>query len=238
MKRFLRSTRITPLLALSMAFAWAGAASAADLTIVANMTMRGDTTTTTAYYTENQILTSDGRTDSVIDYGNEKMLVIDHKKKTWSEITFAEMRAKSAELDGMLEDNPMLANMFGGASDATVEKQGGTRTVAGHTCQGYRVTLGAKMQYDLCAAPDIEAPVNYYEARKMATLMMGPMASRLNKLYDAMEQIDGFPIAFDMNIKVMGMNIDMSSEATEVKASVPDDAFVVPSGYKQKKAKF
>lgn len=229
---------LLPISNLALLVALAVPASAADLTIVSNMTMRGNTTTTTAYYTEGQILTSDGRTDSIIDFGNEKMLVIDHKKKTWSEITFAEMRAKSTELDAMLEDNPLLSSMFGGATDASVEKQGGTRTVAGHTCQGYRVTLGAKMQYDVCAAPDIEAPVNYYEARKMAGLMLGPMASRMNKLYDAMEQIDGFPVAFDMNIKVMGMNLDMTSEATEVKTSVPGDVFAVPAGYKQKKAKF
>jgi hypothetical protein len=137
----------------------------------------------------------------------------------------------------MLDDNPMLAGMLGGVTDATVAKHGGTRTVAGHTCQGYRVTMGAKMQYDLCAASDIEPPINYYQARKMAGLMMGPMASRMNKLFDAMSEIEGFPIAFAMNMKMMGMNLDMDQEATEVKKGVPADAFEVPAGYKKKKTK-
>lgn len=229
----LRTASIVLVAAAATAAGWAD-----DLTIRSNVTVRGNTSTATSFLTEKRIRTSDGQTDTIIDFAGERFITIDHKKKTWSETTFADIRQSMAEAEKVLADlPPMVTKMFGDITDAKVEKLGGSREVAGHTCHEYRVSLGEKINYRLCAAPDIEPPISYYEARKMGNLMMGPMANRLSKVYDAMAKIDGYPIAMDMSMQLMGMNVDMDQEAVEVKTGVPGDAFDVPAGYKEKKWK-
>lgn len=209
-----------------------------DLTVVSKVTTRGKTTTATNYLTEQRVRYSDGQSDVLVDFGAERYVLIDHKKKTWSEITFAELHEMMAEAARMFDEMPpMVTKMLGDITDAKVEKLGGSREIAGYRCNEYRVTLGTKISYELCAAPDLDPPMNYYEARKMGNLALGPMASRMTKLYDAMAAIDGYPIATDMDMEMMGINVDVDQEATDIRHSVPTDAFDIPSSYKKKKWK-
>lgn len=225
------------LIATAVSAALALPAMADDLTIVSSITVRGKTSKATSYLTDERILTSDGQTDTIIDFSGERLVTIDHKKKRWSETTFAEIRSAMAEAEKMLaEMPPMVSQMLGDITDARVEKLGSSRQVAGHTCHNYRISLGEKISYDLCAAPSVEPPMNYYEARKMGNLMMGPMASRMSKIFDAMAKIDGYPIAMDMSLQLMGMNTTVDQEAVEIKSGVPTGVFEVPSGYKKKKS--
>ncbi len=215
-------------------------AAAEDLTIVSKVTgPKGTAPTSTQYIAAHKIRTSDGRTDTIIDVASGRMIHIDNKKKVYWETTLAEMQAQFAEIEQMMKDNPMMATMFGNVTAVDVTKGSGSGDFAGYSCQWYEMTLGQKMRFDICAAPGLEAPYSYYDARKMAYATMGPMASRFEKMWDEMKEVEGFPVATRIDFKMMGMDLDSSSEATEVrKGPIPDDTFEPPAGYKKKKSPY
>ena len=215
-------------------------AAGEDLTIVSKVTgPKGTPPTSTQYIAAGKIRTSDGRNDTIFDIESGRMVHVDHQKKVYWETTLAEMQAQFAEVEKMMQDNPMMATMFGKVTEVAVEKGAGTGDYAGYSCQWYVMTLGEKMRMELCAAAGLEAPYSYYDARKMAYATMGPMASRFEKMWEEMKEVKGFPLATRMDFKVMGMNLDSTSEATEVsEGPIPDGSFEPPAGYKQKKSPF
>lgn len=215
-------------------------AGAEDLTIVSSVTTgKGAPTTATQYISADKMRTSDGRTDTIIDVASGRMVHIDHKKKSYWETSLEEMRQQFAEIEEMLDQNPMMARMLGGVTAVEVQKGSGTREVAGYTCEQYLMTMGQSFQFEIWAARDLKAPVQYYDARKMVYATMGPMASRFDRMYEEMKEIDGFPLYTRVDTGVMGTNIQSTSEATEVRnGPIPADVWEPPSGYKKKKSPY
>ncbi len=215
-------------------------AAADDLTIVSTVTGgKGGPMTATQYIAADKVRTSDGRLDTIFDVASGRMIHVDHKKKTYWETSLEEMREQYAELEKMLDENPMMASMFGGAATVDVEKGSGSREIAGYACEQYLMTMGQKFQFEIWAAPDLKAPTQYYDAKKMVYATMGPMASRFDQLYEEMKEIDGYPLYTKTDVGIMGMNIQSVSEATEVrKGPIPADVFEPPAGYKKKKSPY
>ena len=215
-----------------------GAAAADDLTIVSKVTpAKGAPHTSTQYITAERMRMSDGDNDTIVDLEAGKIVQIDHKKKSYFETTFAEMQQHFAELAEMLNDNPMMEQMMGKVSEVRVTKTDSTREIAGLSCTDYLISLGESFKETVCVTPDVKMPVEYYDASKMLYAMMGPMATRFEKLLDEMKKLDGFPLMTDLDMKVMGMDASSLSEVTEIReGSVPADAFAIPANYKKKKS--
>ncbi len=216
----------------------AGSAVAEDLTIVSEITGgKGGPVTATQYISAEKIRTSDGRFDTIMDMSSGRLINIDNKKKTYEETTLEELHEHFAELERMLDENPMMASMLGGATTVDVEKGSGSKEVAGYDCDQYFLSIGQKFKFEMWAARDLKAPTNYYDAKKMVYAAMGPMADRFNKLYDEMKEIDGVPLLTKMDTRVIGMKINSVSTATEVrKGPISADVFEPPAGYKKKKS--
>lgn len=215
-------------------------AAAEDLTIVSRFTAgKGEATTSTQYISAGKIRTGDERYDTIIDIESGRMIHIDHKKKVYYETTLEEMRQHFAELERMLQDNPMLAKMFGGATAVEVKKESGSRTIAGYSCDPYLMTMGDKLQFEIWAAKGLKAPYSYYDAKKMAFATMGPAATRFERMWEEMKKIDGFPLATKMESRMMGINMVTDTEATEVRQGpIPEGTFEPPAGFKQKKSPY
>ncbi len=215
-------------------------AAAEDLTVVSTVTSnKGAPITATQYVSTDKVRTSDGRLDTIVDVASGRMIHVDHKKKTYWETSLAEMREQFAEVEKMLDENPMMATMLGTATDVEVQKGSGTREVAGYTCQQYLMSIGQKFKFEIWATSGLEAPAEYYDAKKMVYATIGPMASRFDKLYEEMKKIDGFPLYTKVDTGVMGMKIKSVSEATEVrKGPIPAGTFDPPAGYKKKKSPY
>lgn len=227
-------------LALALLLMVPFAAGAEDLTVVSRVVPpKGQPTTSTQYFSASKFRTSDGRVDTIVDLESGRIVSLDHKKKTYYETSFEEIRAFFAQLESMLESNPMLERMFGKATAAQVRDTGEKRTIAGYECHKLVVTMGEKMSFEVWATSQIKVPLEYYDAQKMLYATMGPMASRFEKMYDELKKIGGFTLATTIDSKVMGMQIHSESEAIEVKkGALPPDAFEVPSGYKKKKSPY
>ena len=215
-------------------------ASSEDLTVVSTVTSgkKAESSTATQYITEDKLRTSDGRYDTITDIASGRMVHVDHTKKEYWETSLAEMREQFAEIERMLEDNPMMGRMLGGATEVDVSKGSETREIAGYVCDQYLLTIG-KLRFDFCAARDLKAPVEYHDAKKMVYATMGPMASRFEKLYEEMKKIDGFPLRTVLDSKIMGMKIHSVSEATEVRRGpIAPASFEPDPGYKKTRSPY
>jgi hypothetical protein len=140
----------------------------------------------------------------------------------------------------MQQAGPLMEKMMGGAmGEATVRKTGTSRKLAGYACDEYSVSMGENLRYDVCAAPALQPPAQYYDALKSPFAAMGPIARRFEKTFEEMKKIKGFPLAMNSSVKVMMVTSEMKSEATEVKKGpIPDSAFAIPAGYKKKDSPF
>lgn len=190
--------------------------------------------------TADKVRTSDGHTDTIFDITTGKMILIDHKKEEYYETSVEEMQRKFAEIDEMVESNPMVKRMMMGKSgEVTVEEGEDSKDIVGYYCQHYIVTMGKSMRFDIWATTDLEAPTPYWDARKLNYASMGPVGKRLTRMIEAMEQVEGFPLATITKASVMGFKSNSNSEAVEVILGPADpSAFEIPEGYRVGKSPF
>jgi hypothetical protein len=215
-------------------------ASAADLNVVSNVTAGNKTVTSTTYMTPEQQRTTDGQMDTIVEYGPGKMTMIDHKKREYWVTTFAEMAEQFNKLAAEMDGNPIMKKLMGGNVGAVeVTKGAGSRTIAGHMCDQYILSLGDSMTMTLWAARDIQVPAHYADAMKAPYAAMGPMGERFNRLFDEMKKIKGYPLSTELSFKMMGRKSETLTEATEVQQGpIPAETFAIPAGYKLKKSPF
>jgi hypothetical protein len=239
--------RVFSCAAAGLILAAATAVSAEDLTIVSNFTAgKGGGSTSTQYMTSDKLRTSDGQTDSIVDFASGKITMIDHKKKQYSEMTaeeisaaFEKMNAQMKQMEEQMKNAPafLKKTMGGGAAEVKVAKGGASKKIAGYDCDHYVATMGDTNKMEFWVTKAIKPPVQYYDAFKIQMSAMGPAGQTLGKAYEEMKKIDGYPLASSTTFKMMGMTLNSSSEATEVKKGpVPASAFDIPSGYKKGKS--
>jgi hypothetical protein len=228
-----------PALALVLTAALSPLAEAQDLTVVSKVTVGGKSGTSTQYMTSTKSKSSDAENDTIIDFPTGQMTFIEHGSKSYWQTTLEEMAAYMDRLYRDVKDNPMLAGMFGGDEPVTVEKGKGSRKIAGYACDDYTLKMGDNFVFDICAAPALQPPPQYYEGRKLSYAAMGPAGKRFSKMFDEMKKIKGYPLASDMDADMGMMKIRSTSEATEVKkGAVSAATFEVPAGYKKKNSPF
>ena len=223
----------------ALALLIAGPMIAEDLTVVSKVSMGDRSSTSTQYVSSTKSRTTDGETDTILDFPTGGMTVVDHKKKEYWQTTIQEMAAYMDKLYKDVGNNPMFASMFGGNEDVYVEKGKGSRKVAGYECQDYTLSMGRSFVFDVCAAPALQPPPQYYEGRKLSYAAMGPVGKRFSKMFDEMREIKGFPLRMAMDVDMGVMKQETLSEAIEVKkGAIPASTFELPAGYKKKKSPF
>jgi hypothetical protein len=213
--------------------------AAEDLTVVSRVsTGKGEPTTATTYMTADKFRTSDPDSDTII-FADGRMIFVNHKKKEYSETSAAEISAFFAQMEAQLAGNPMMEKMMGKIGTVQVTKGAGTRKIAGYDTQQYTLTMAEDLRFELWAAPALGAARQYIAAQKAAYAAMGPMGRRFEKVFEQMEQIQGYPLATSMSSKMMTKTLERTSEATEVKKGpIPASAFEVPAGYAKKDSPF
>jgi hypothetical protein len=237
-----------------LAAAPARVASAEDLTLVYKTTGTQGASTATSYYSTEKMRSGDGQHDTIIEYGPGKITTIDHKKKEYSEITLAEMEAMLKQASAKMEEmNKQLANMppemkkkmeqmMGGGAESVSVTKGGSRQVAGYTCQDYTLSMGQTMTQQLCATTALQFPAPNVDYKRFSGLAssagaMSGMFPGFAKLAEEMKKIEGISIAEATHFKMMGRTVDSTREATEIKkGAIPASAFdlaAIAPGYKK-----
>jgi hypothetical protein len=217
-------------------------AGAGEITIVSQATVgKAAPTTSTQYIGTDRIRTSDGESDTIVDVAAGRFTVINHKKKEYYEFTREELLASMQKFEEQMAGpiGAIMEKMAGGKMGEVTVQKGASRKVAGYDCTTHTFSLGENMRYETCAAPALQLPAQYYDALKGPYSMMGPMAKRFEKLFDEMKKVKGVPVAMTSTVNLMGMKMQVASEATEVRTgAIPATAFQVPAGYKKKAAPF
>jgi hypothetical protein len=223
-------------------FAAGPAVFAEDLTIVSRVSVgKGAPATSTQYISNGRIRTSNTETDTLFEAATGRVVVINHSKKEYYEFTRDQMAAAMKQFEAQMKQaGPLMEKMMGGAmGEVTVRKTGASRKVAGYDCDEYTVSMGENLRYDVCAAPALQPPAQYYDALKSPFAAMGPVARRFERTFDEMKKIKGFPVAMNSSVKVMMVTNEMKSEVTEVrKGPIPESAFAIPTTYKRKDSPF
>lgn len=235
MKVRLGPSRIALLIAASL-LVLAAAAGAEDLTVIYQVTNgKGDPIQSSQVVTSDRVRTSDGTTDTIFMIETGEMVLINHKKQEFYRTSIQEMQARFAEIDETLNSNPMMRRMLMGKSgEVKVEQGSSPRTIAGYYCDHWVITMGKNMRFEIWATPSLEAPRPYWDARKLSYASMGPVGSRFKAMVEAMEEIEGFPLASHVEARMMGIKSNSQSEAQDVMVGeVPADAFTIPAGYEE-----
>jgi hypothetical protein len=233
---------------------------AEDLTIVFKTTGGKNAGTATSYYSSEKMRTGDAESETIVEYAAGKIVAIDHKKKEYSEITLAEMeaamkaaQAKMEEANAQMKEQmaampaavrEKMESMMGGVAGSVTVTKGGTRQVAGYTCQDYTVAMGQSLTTKICATTALQFPAPNVDYRKFASfagsasaMASNPMFKSMGKMTDEMKKIEGFTIAEATSMKMMGRSMDTSKEAVEIKKGpIPASAFDVATiapGYKK-----
>lgn len=214
-------------------------ANAEDLTITFQSS---DGETNVHYFSKDRMRHNSGRTDTIMDFVSGKITNIDHQKKEYSEMTVAEidaaMKGVAAQMEEAMAQVPAamrerMAKMMGGAGggEVTVTK-GGTRTIAGYSCQMYTVAMGSNMTQESCNTTDITPPFDPANFQKLTRVTL-PMVQGMDKLVEKMAEVKGLSLMNHTSVNMMGKKIDTSVEATEVKkGTLGADVFALPTGYK------
>jgi hypothetical protein len=248
------NTRMLAAAALSLL---AAPALAEDLTVVFKTTGTGGAGTNTHYFSNDKMRMGDANSETIMDYAAGRIVSVDHKKKEYSEITFAEMEAglkaaaakmdeASAQMQQQMASMPpamreKMEQMMGGGASAVSVTKGGTRQVAGYTCQDYTLAMGQAMSTKVCATTALQYPMDYRKyqalAGSAAAMANTPLFKGMGKMVDEMKKIEGFTIAESTSMKMMGRSMDSSKEAVEIKRGpIPAAAFdvaAITKGYKR-----
>jgi hypothetical protein len=235
-------------------------ALAEDLTLVFKTTGSGGGGTSTSYYSAEKMRSGDADRETIVEYGPGKIISIDHKKKEYSEITLAEMEAAMKEASAKMEQanaqmKEQMANMppavrekmekmMGGSAGLVTVTKGGTREVAGYSCQDYVVAMGESMTTKICATTALQFPAPNVDYRKYASfatsasaMANNPMFKNMGKMADEMKKIQGLSIAESTSMKMMGKSMESTKEAVEIKKGpIPAATFdvaAIAKGYKK-----
>ncbi len=250
-------TNARMLAAAAVASLVAAPVPAEDLTVVFKTAGGGGAGTSTHYFSSEKMRIGDGNSETIMDYAAGRIVSVDHKKKEYSEITFAEMEAglkaaaakmdeASAQMQQQMASMPpamreKMEQMMGGGASAVTVAKGGTRQVAGYTCQDYTLAMGQAMTTKICATTALQYPMDYRKyqalAGSAAAMANNPLFKGMGKMVDEMKKIEGFTIAESTSVKMMGRSMDSSKEAVEIKKGlIPAAAFdvaAITKGYKK-----
>lgn len=178
--------------------------------------------------------TSTSGNDVIMRYDQGKIISIDHKNKTYTEMTVEQLQQKINEAAKSMNANKeqmealkkMMGQSFGPVS---VTKQGPGETIAGYATEKYLVTGPMEMQ--IWAAPELKIPGAYYDLMKL-NVPQNPLFD-MGKMFEEMKKINGLGLKTVMTMKVMGRSMTTTTVVTDIKKGpIPASTFEVPAGYK------
>jgi hypothetical protein len=213
-----------------------GAAFSGGLTLTQTTTANGKTSNATAYFSGNAMkhATAEGQ-DSIIRFDQGKIVSVDNKKKTYSELTFDELQKMMDQAGAMMNQNPeamaAMQKLMGGGNQKplTVTKAGPGETIAGYATEKYVVS--GPFDMEIWAAPDLKVPAAYYDTMRLR-MPANPIMD-MGKMFEAFKQVNGWAMKTTMKMRMMGRDIVTTTEVTSVqKGAVPASTFEVPAGYK------
>ncbi len=207
--------------------------------------------------TEVWITTKGIRTDSpkgsmIILIDEKKMIMIDHEKKTYTEMpmNMGQMMSKAAKEEGMDDkeaeqageaNQAMMQGMMQGMMkmEVTVQPTAETKKINNWNCKKYNLAMNTfmgPMNTEIWASEDLKIDKDLYAKYTTALMSMMPgMQSGMGNMMREMEKIKGVQVRSIAKHEMMGQTISSSTELIEFKdGTAPANLFKIPAGYKKK----
>jgi len=122
---------------------------------------------------------------------------------------------------------------------AKVTANGKTGTVGNWKTKGYTVVMTMNMGMPMTMTMDIGASTDVpFDWKKLSDEYMGAMmmstGQMSGKVMDEMKKIKGYTVKMESNMKIMGMNMKVTTRVLEItKKDAPKGIYTVPAGYKK-----
>jgi hypothetical protein len=197
--------------------------------------------TSTMYMTAGKMLMQQDRSNVLVDIASGTITFIDPDKKQYWTMTREDMeamgKAMSAKMTEMQKDPraaAMMQNMMGALGPVKLETGTQTKTIAGYPCTQYTVTMGEKAKMVYWTTTSLQPPFSAEQLFNAETGMLraNPMFSRMSAMFDEMKKMKGVPLASSSTMSMGPMQVENSSEATEVKTSpIPASTFEIPKDF-------
>jgi hypothetical protein len=190
-----------------------------------------------------------GRT-TIFRFDKELVWTVDEKKKTYDEMTFAqmqegmnqmksemkkEMKGMSAEERKMMEK--MMGKKMGGLSDEegefeiSVNRSGKKNKILDYNCEQVFLLLNNEPLMEMWVTDKFNLGTEFLEVYQKMGVMKG-------KLSDEAKKIRGIALLTKMSMNLGMGKMDSESQVTKiVETSVSDNEFEVPGGYSKQKSR-
>jgi hypothetical protein len=137
-------------------------------------------------------------------------------------IDAARLRARSHE------DAAVAAALLGGAGEMRRSELEGRRTIAGHSCRGFRLR-GRQATLDVWVAEDVPGGAALFAD----FLEWSGAAQAMGGLVAAIRELPGFPLETRTRASVLGETQETVSTVTRIRVGpLPDALFEVPAGFR------
>jgi hypothetical protein len=151
-----------------------------------------------------------------------RALRLDPEAKLATEIDPVALRARSHQ------DASVAASLMGGEDALRTTPLAGSRTIAGHTCRGFRLKSRAA-SVELWVAADLPQGgavfADFLEWSGAALALPGLVA--------AIRELPGFPLETRTRVSVLGESQETVSTVTKIRiGSQPEELFEVPAGWR------
>jgi hypothetical protein len=158
-----------------------------------------------------------------------RVLRLDPESRTATELDASRLRDRSAT------DAAVAAGLMGGSDgvELRTRRLDGARTIAGHSCQGFRIS-GGSLALDTWVASDVPARADTFAA----FLEWSGAADAFAGLLEAVRALPGFPLETRMRVSVLGEVQETVSSVTHIRAlDIPAERFEVPAGFRLVRAR-
>jgi Domain of unknown function (DUF4412) len=221
------------------AFLLSASVLAGDLTIVSKTRFGEKQGAQTVFLSAQRMKTSGGGNESIVEFESGTMTFLDDGKKSYYATSIQELDRYAAAREAQARESGYNAEEFGALREPSASKTGRARQIAGHPCDDWTIRMGDGLVFEVCAARDLPARAEYFDARGASYAGMGPMGRHFRRMFEAMKKTGGYPLLLAMHVRLASMKQESSTEATDVKAgAIPASTFEIPAGYVKKKSPF
>jgi hypothetical protein len=191
----------------------------------------------TVYLAGDTIVTDSQATRTIVDLGKKTITTADKAKRTYSVLTFDDLRAQMETLRTALEKMPpearkQMGALFDEGGPVTITPTGKTETIAGYPAKEHALK-GGPYSGTIWTTTAIAKPPAFQKWKTVEKSRGG--AAR--QLGEAIEKLDGFPLRTRIEAQTGGQPVTLSNEVLEVReGSPPADVLTVPSGFTKQAA--
>jgi len=197
----------------------------------------------TYWFSEDKMVSQSEEHSVLVRLDKNAIYLIDHTKKTYSELppNLFEAMAKEAggEDEAAMKALPdFMKNMM--KMKATVQPTNETKRIKGWNAKKYIQTIEmamGKATSEIWATEDIKINKDLYLKFSTALFAMQPgMKDMIDDMMKEMEKIKGFQVLSSSVSDMMGAQIKSTMELEEIsEGNPPVGTYDIPAGYKQKK---